>query len=560
MEWERWFDLFAVAVMAKYSISIEELIRTTDVNSPRIKALIGDMAEEAAEKKVVTWLFLSVGEPARKMFKDKHPNLSVWTLGVRDMTERCRNCFHVAPNRTLDRHKFLSRKQQNNESLQQFWNALNGLASRCELGEITQTLVHDVFILNMNNKKVQEKLCVEPFDDPQDALKYAISYEEGVKSQKTMGIGVAESSKTAIKTEPVCAVEKVNKRECFRCGVGNFTTDHIKKCPATNHKCEFCDITGHLEKCCNQKYPERRKQMKQRLQSRRRGMARINYISEDSEEWDDDEMVLQVIGEGAKPFMMEGLMCGKKFQAIIDTGSPVSIFAIDELERIIGKYWVVVREMIDDERYVDFNRRPLPLLGYMFVSIQVGKTRMSKARVLVANKGAKSIVGRDWLTALKYKIEQPMTRGENIVNSISCESANPEIKLSPEANQLVEEFPNLFKRRGRVNNYKIKIDMKDGTRVTQQKGRRIPLQLQDQVDKEIKQLLEQGQIEKVDTIKDDVFIQPVVITVKKDRSVKIALDARALNNSIANDKYQMPNLENLMDMIAEKIDGKEGEV
>ena len=180
----------------------------------------------------------------------------------------------------------------------------------------------------------------------------------------------------------------------------------------------------------------------------------------------DDEVVLQVMGEGVKPFMMEGLMCGKKFQAIIDTGSPVSIFAIDELERNIGKYWVVVREMIDDERYVDFNRRPLPLLGYMFVSIQVGKTgktKMSKARVLVAKKGAKSIVGRDWLTALKYKIDQPNTRGENIVNSISCENPNPEIKLSPEAKQLVEEFPNLFKRRGRVNNYKIykKIDMKE---------------------------------------------------------------------------------------------------
>ena len=51
MEWERWFDLFAVAVIAIYSISIEELTRTTDANSPRIKALIGDMAEEAAEKK-----------------------------------------------------------------------------------------------------------------------------------------------------------------------------------------------------------------------------------------------------------------------------------------------------------------------------------------------------------------------------------------------------------------------------------------------------------------------------------------------------------------------------
>ena len=69
MEWERWFGLFAVAVMAKYSISIEELTRATEENSPRIKALIGNMAEEAAEKKVITWLFLSVGEPARKLFK-----------------------------------------------------------------------------------------------------------------------------------------------------------------------------------------------------------------------------------------------------------------------------------------------------------------------------------------------------------------------------------------------------------------------------------------------------------------------------------------------------------
>ena len=180
MEWERWIDLFAAAVMAKHSISIDELTRTVDEGHPRVKVLIGDMPEEAAEKKVVTWLFLSVGEPARKLFKDKYPELSVWTLQTGDMLQRCENCFHIARNRTLDRHKFLSRKQQANESLQQFWHALNGLASKCELGEITQTLVHDVFILNMNNKKVQ-KLCVEPFNDPQEALQYAISYEEGIK-------------------------------------------------------------------------------------------------------------------------------------------------------------------------------------------------------------------------------------------------------------------------------------------------------------------------------------------------------------------------------------------
>ena len=185
---------------------------------------------------------------------------------------------------------------------------------------------------------------------------------------------------------------------------------------------------------------------------------------------------------------------------------------------------------------------------------------MSKARVLVAKEGAKSIIGRDWLTALKYRIEPPITKGENAVNSNSRENDESENKLSRDAQQLVQEFPNLFKRRGRVNNYKIKIEMKDSTRITQQKGRRIPIQIQDQVDRKIKNLLDQGHIERVDTRKDDVFIQPIVLTVKKDRSVKIALDARALNDSIAKDKYQMPNLENLMDMVAKKIDGKEGQV
>ena len=44
-----------------------------------------------------------------------------------------------------------------------------------------------------------------------------------------------------------------------------------------------------------------------------------------------------------------------------------------------------------------------------------------------------------------------------------------------------------------------------------------------------KGLLKDDHIEKLNDIKDNVFLQPTVITVKKDRSEKIALDARSLN-------------------------------
>ena len=77
---------------------------------------------------------------------------------------------------------------------------------------------------------------------------------------------------------------------------------------------------------------------------------------------------------------------------------------------------------------------------------------------------------------------------------------------------------------------------KNDAKNVQQKGRRVPIQLQNQVDKEIDKLLKKGHIKKVDKIQDDVFIQPTVITAKKDNYVKNALDGRALNQSIAKDK------------------------
>ena len=57
-----------------------------------------------------------------------------------------------------------------------------------------------------------------------------------------------------------------------------------------------------------------------------------------------------------------------------------------------------------------------------------------------------------------------------------------------------------------------------------------------------------------------MFIQSTVITVKKDKSVTIALESRALSQFIAKDKYEKSNLDNLIDMIGEKLVMKEGKV
>ena len=81
----------------------------------------------------------------------------------------------------------------------------------------------------------------------------------------------------------------------------------------------------------------------------------------------------------------------------------------------------------------------------------------------------------------------------------------------------------------------MRIELEQNAEITQQKGTRVPIQFQDAVQAEIDRLLE-GYNKKVNGVTDKQFIQPVVITVKIDKSVKISLDARALNNENVKDK------------------------
>ena len=74
----------------------------------------------------------------------------------------------------------------------------------------------------------------------------------------------------------------------------------------------------------------------------------------------------------------------------------------------MGPRKVVIRDMIAGERYV--------------VRLEVAGVTVSKARVLVAPNSGKSIEGRDWLVALRYKIPQLIERGECKINkqSLKC--------------------------------------------------------------------------------------------------------------------------------------------
>ena len=85
----------------------------------------------------------------------------------------------------------------------------------------------------------------------------------------------------------------------------------------------------------------------------------------------------------------------------------------------------------------------------------------------------------------------------------------------------------------------------------QEKGRRIAIHIQEKVEREIRFLIDQGHIIKLEKCSDQHFISPIVITVKKDQSIKLAMDSKQINKKIHKNKYQMPNKDVLLDNVAQ---------
>ena len=80
------------------------------------------------------------------------------------------------------------------------------------------------------------------------------------------------------------------------------------------------------------------------------------------------------------------------------------------------------------------------------------------------------------------------------------------------------------------------------------------------VKNELEKLIERGHLEKADKTIENCFVSPAVITIKKDKMVKIALDLQKFNESCIKRKSTMPNLEELISKISAKITKSNGEI
>ena len=119
--------------------------------------------------------------------------------------------------------------------------------------------------------------------------------------------------------------------------------------------------------------------------------------------------------------------------------------------------------------------------------------------------------------------------------------------------KVIKKFSDLFENNPTMKDTEINIQLKPGHYPVKQKARPISLHLQEDVGRELEKLIKAGHLEKINNVYEDCFVSPVVITVKNDKSVKIALDSRKLNDSCIKRRPHMQNMEELLNQISVEI-------
>ena len=102
--------------------------------------------------------------------------------------------------------------------------------------------------------------------------------------------------------------------------------------------------------------------------------------------------------------------------------------------------------------------------------------------------------------------------------------------------------------------------MKKDVKPKQQKGRPVPIHFRKKVREELEKLIDKGHLEKANKTTENGFISPAVITIKKDKSVKIASDSRKLNDACVKSKAAMPNIEEIISKISAEITKNNGDI
>ena len=524
----QWLERFRQFCKREHKMDITPLVKGENMTDS------GWSAKEQAIQEDFLW---GVGPEALYQITRAEYKTEPDSIKVKDLIRLFTEFYMPKRNTYHNRGDFFWAKQTEEETPEDFRRRLIEIEKECNFNTISaEELLISKYMTAITDKKLRDKIMKEKTLELKKIIELIKqnTYEKKNKKNTIPEALISTKEKQIIKEEPIQRMEKFGarpknrnfgNRTCRFCNAPNWTPLH--KCPALDANCNKCGKKGHYAKVCRQK-------MNNNRTVKRLTENEPNESDEPSSESEDSiHHIKEVkkIDETNKHFTTTLKINGIPKEFIIDTGSPISLMPPDE--RITKS--TEIQKITS--RYQDVNKNEVKFRGKIPVNVEHENNKQKMEILITERTDITPLLGMDWMKKFKLTISKIQLAENN----------------QSEREKVFNKFPDLFENNETIKDTEINIQLKPGHYPVKQKARPIPLHLQDDVGRELEKLIKSGHLEKINDVDEDCFVSPVVITVKSDKSVKIALDSRKLNDSCIKMRPHMPNMEELLNQISVEI-------
>ena len=321
---------------------------------------------------------------------------------------------------------------------------------------------------------------------------------------------------------------------CYGCG----SSRHIfgdERCGALGQKCHSCGAIGHFSTVCR----------KGRRQSnshnhRGRGSHQVKTAEErnDCETYGSYQVYANTAGEwlfktsqnNANHSRAQVLVDTAQVEFIIDSGATCDIIDMSTFQAKFKGQVKVYPTNVKIHTYG--SKEPLRLYGVFYPCLTYNSNRKIGRVIIVESMDAGCILSKNssvtlGLLAVKESV--------NVVSS-STES-------------IINKFPEVFTGLGKLKDHKLKLYVDKTVPPVIQPARKEPYHKRVKIGEAIDKLLADGVIELATGPTE--WCSPLHAMVKKDKSLRVCVDMRKVNEAILRTRHPIPTLDDAIEQIAE---------
>ena len=420
------------------------------------------------------------------------------------------------------RMEFGLRKQRTGETVAEYVAALRRLTSQCKFPVTADDAIVSQLTTHTTCGAVRESLLQAP-----DSEDYQSMIARAMRAESNAADTAALEKATAVNAVHVARHEggrpgpsRTETDRCRRCNSEEHATQS-PKCPARRAKCLRCGKEGHFARVCSRRDQRGVRVVDALPEYQRTPQEAWDEVHEAWEQASKNKPNIPIYLLSSQPLdseIVENVRIeGRIVRILVDTGAAVSILNIRDFQgdrREIVQSKIVLRS---------YSGEIIRTLGVFNGEIELGK-QVARCRLFVVENG-RSLLGRDALRRLGVKID--CVGNKCVVNKVETQ----------------ENCGVFSEKLGKVVGFEHVVKEKKNVRPIQQKVRRLPMAVRENVQKEIEKLQELDVIEQIEASE---WISAIVVVAKKDGRVRLCVDLRAVNEAIVADVFPLPHIEDLL--------------